>query len=59
MTGETEQHRLFLWRKHELEKAGLDSDAARRIAETDYDLHSAIAMLDAGCSPALLLSIVL
>ncbi len=59
VTGETEQHKVYLWRLKCLKEAGLDADAAKRVADTDFDLHRCLDMLAAGCSHELLLEIVL
>ena len=59
VTGETEPHKVYLWRLRCLKEAGLDADAAKRVAGSDFDLHMALDMLVNGCSPELLLEIVL
>lgn len=56
---ESEAHRVYIWRLSELKKAGLDSDAAKRLADSDFDLHKALEMLENGCSSDLLLEIAL
>ena len=47
------------WRRETLERAGLDSDRAERIAASDADLHEAVRLLEQGCSPDLLERILL
>lgn len=56
---ESEAHRVYLMRLDRLEKAGMPRQLAKRIAESDFDLHKAEDMLAAGCSHELLMDIVL
>ena len=56
----TEQARIEQWRLEELARAGYDVDAAAIIAvRSDIDLHQAVDLLRAGCSPELALAILL
>lgn len=56
---EPESHRVFTWRLKVLEDAGAPREVAKRVADSDFDLHKAADMLAAGCSPETLLKIVL
>ena len=57
---ETEQERIERWRAEELERAGFEAAAASLLAgRNDVDLHYAIDLLRAGCSPELALEILL
>lgn len=57
---ETEQERIERWRAEELERAGFEAAAASLLAcRGDVDLHYAIDLLQAGCSPELALQILL
>lgn len=57
---ESEVERIERWRYEALVRAGYDASAARRLAEAqDVDLHTAVALLEQGCSPELALSILL
>ena len=47
------------WRRETLERAGLDTDRAERIAASDADLHEAVRLLEQGCAPELLARILL
>jgi hypothetical protein len=50
----TEQELVESWRAQELERAGFPEDLAAELAvRGDVDLHRAIEMLVAGCSPEL------
>jgi hypothetical protein len=50
----TEQELVESWRAQELERAGFPEDLAAELAvRGDVDLHRAIEMLAAGCSPEL------
>ena len=56
----TEQARIEQWRLDELARAGYDLDAAAIIAvRLDIDLHQAVDLVGAGCSPELALAILL
>ena len=44
---------------HFLERAGLDTERAERIAASDADLHEAVRLLEQGCAPELLERILL
>jgi hypothetical protein len=47
---ETEAERVMKWRREELERAGYDTSAARKLAERTYvDLHRAVELLRSGC----------
>ncbi len=57
---ETEQERIERWRAEELERAGFEPSAAVLLSRrADIDLHHAIDLLRAGCSPDLALQILL
>ena len=46
----TEAERVESWRREELERAGYDGAAARKLAERrDVDLHFAVGLLRNGC----------
>ncbi|MGZ4332705.1 MAG: hypothetical protein ACXVRJ_00310 [Gaiellaceae bacterium] len=50
----TEQELVESWRAQELERAGFPEDVATELAmRNDVDLHQAIRLLQAGCSPEL------
>ena len=50
----TEQELVERWRAQELERAGFPGDVAAELApRNDVDLHRAIQLLEAGCSPEL------
>ena len=47
---ETEAERVVNWRREELERAGYERTAARKLAERSYvDLHRAVALVRTGC----------
>ena len=47
---ETEAERVVNWRREELERAGYERTAARKLAERTYvDLHRAVALVRTGC----------
>ena len=55
---ETETEKVERWRAEALEKVGYDAISARELAtRPDIDLHQAIALVEAGCPPALALEI--
>jgi hypothetical protein len=55
---ETELERVERWRTEVLLRAGYDERSAIELAgRQDVDLHQAIEMLEAGCSPELALRI--
>ena len=57
---DTEQARIERWRLEELVRAGYDRDAAAVIAaRSDIDLHQAVDLVRAGCSPELALAILI
>lgn len=49
---ETELERVERWRLEQLLRAGYSVRLAERIAASDADLHQAVALVDAGCRPA-------
>jgi hypothetical protein len=56
----TEMERIERWRAEELERAGYEPRAAGRLAvRHDVDLHTAVDLLQRGCSPQLALQILL
>lgn len=57
---ETELERVERWRADLLVRSGYDAmDAAALAARLDVDLHTAIDLLQSGCSPELALQILL
>lgn len=49
---EQEAHRVYLWRKEQLELAGMPKELAKSCAaDESIDLHVACDMLASGCSP--------
>jgi hypothetical protein len=55
---ETELERVERWRAEALTRAGFDERSAIELAaRQDVDLHQAISLLEAGCSPELALRI--
>lgn len=46
-----ERAKVESWRLHVLMEAGYTLSLAERIAATEVDLHRAVELLDAGCSP--------
>ena len=56
----TEVERIERWRAEELERAGYEPRAAGRLAvRHDVDLHTAVDLLQRGCSTDLALRILL
>ena len=56
----TELRRIETWRAEELERAGFDAESAALLSvRHDIDLHQAVALARAGCSPDLALRILL
>lgn len=55
----SERERIVAWRRAELERVGLPYPLALRIAVSDVDLHRAVALIEAGCSPELAVEILL
>ena len=56
----TERDRIERWRHEALERAGYDPEAAIVLAAShDIDLHSAVSLLERGCSVELALQILL
>ena len=57
---DTETERVERWRAEALERAGYGADAAQELAaRPDIDLHRAIELVEAGCTPELALRILL
>jgi hypothetical protein len=50
-TDPSERAKVESWRLHVLMEAGYTLSLAERIAATEVDLHQAVELLDAGCSP--------
>ena len=48
---ETEKSKVEGWRLHVLMEAGYSLPLAERIAASDADLHRAVELLAAGCTP--------
>jgi hypothetical protein len=60
LVDQTEIERIERWRADELERAGYEPRAAGRLAvRHDVDLHTAVDLLERGCSPELALEILL
>ena len=56
----TELRRIEIWRAEELERAGFDAESAALLAvRHDIDLHQAVGLASAGCTPDLALQILL
>ena len=56
----SEADRIEQWRHAELERAGYDPESALVLAAShDVDLHTAVSLLDRGCSVDLALQILL
>ena len=47
----SERDRVESWRLHVLIEAGYTLSLAERLASSGVDLHRAVALLEAGCSP--------
>ena len=57
---ESEIQRIERWRAEELERAGYSARDAMKVAQRhDVDLHAAVDLIRAGCSPDLALAILL
>jgi hypothetical protein len=57
---ETEAERVERWRVEALEKVGYDPESAMQLAaRPDVDLHQAVELVEAGCTPELALRILL
>jgi succinylglutamate desuccinylase len=57
---QTEIERIERWRAEELERAGYEPRSAGRLAvRHDVDLHTAVDLLERGCSQDLALKILL
>ena len=50
-TTETEQSKVEGWRLHVLMEAGYPLPIAERIAGSEADLHRAVELVTAGCTP--------
>ena len=50
---------VVAWRRESLERAGYPGELAEEIAASDADLHQAIDLLLAGCTPELASQILL
>jgi len=60
VVGVSERDRIEQWRHEALERAGYDPEAAIVLAAShDIDLHSAVSLLERGCSVELALQILL
>jgi succinylglutamate desuccinylase len=60
LVDQTEIERIERWRADELERAGYEPRAAGRLAvRHDVDLHTAVDLLERGCSTDLALKILL
>ncbi len=54
---DSEAQRVYGWRLCELKRAGMPPLLAMKVADSDFDLHRALAALDAGCTPETLADI--
>jgi len=60
VVGVSERDRIEQWRHEALERAGYDPEAAIVLAAShDIDLHSAVSLLERGCTVELALQILL
>jgi hypothetical protein len=50
-TVETERDKVESWRLHVLIEAGFPLSLAERVAASEADLHAAVDLVDAGCTP--------
>jgi hypothetical protein len=48
--GQDERAKVHGWRLHVLLEAGYPIDVAERLAESDVDLHTAVDLVEQGCS---------
>ena len=48
---ETERDKVESWRLHVLIEAGFPLSLAERVAASEADLHTAVDLVDAGCTP--------
>jgi hypothetical protein len=58
-TSETEKSKVEGWRLHVLMEAGYPLPLAERIAASEADLHRAVELLAAGCTPEMAAEILL
>jgi len=56
-TAEQEVEKILLWRLHGFEALGLATTDALELCLSGADLHEAKNMVDAGCSPELVVEI--
>ena len=54
-----EQAKVHGWRMHVLIEAGYPVELADRLAESDADLHSAVGLVEQGCTPETAVQILL
>jgi hypothetical protein len=47
----TERDKVESWRLHVLIEAGFPLSLAERVAVSEADLHTAVDLVDAGCTP--------
>jgi hypothetical protein len=47
----TERDKVESWRLHVLIEAGFPLSLAERVAASEADLHTAVDLVDAGCTP--------
>jgi hypothetical protein len=47
----TERDKVESWRLHVLIEAGFPLPLAERVAASEADLHTAVDLVDAGCTP--------
>ena len=49
--GQDERAKVHGWRLHVLLEAGYPVDLAERVADSEVDLHTAVGLVEQGCSP--------
>jgi hypothetical protein len=50
-TPSDERAKVEGWRLHVLVEAGYPSELAQQLAASEVDLHTAVGLVEAGCSP--------
>ena len=51
LDSQSEQAKVESWRLHVLMEAGYPLSLAERIAASEVDLHRAVELIEAGCTP--------
>jgi hypothetical protein len=57
--GQDERAKVHGWRLHVLLEAGYPVEVAERLADSEVDLHSAVGLVEQGCSPDVAAAILL